>query len=183
MSALGLHRLCAALGGLAALALAGPAAAAQAHCVNADARPGVVSERAIGSATVCLINRERTRRGMRRLRVNRHLSRAALSHTVDMVQKRYFAHVSTAGLDLIDRLALAGYLRRAERWQVGENLARGIGSSGTPRRTVVGWIHSPAHRRNILDRRFREIGIGVIDGPDGSAPAAAAYTATFGYRR
>lgn len=136
----------------------------------------------MGRATVCLLNRERQRRGLRALRVNNRLSRAALSHTRDMVKRRYFDHVSPTGRDLTDRVTVAGYVSRAERWEVGENLAWGIGGLATPRSIVAGWMRSPGHRHNILDRRFREIGIGVIDG-SGRAATAAVYTTTFGYRR
>lgn len=182
MSAPSLHRSCAALGGLAALAFAGPAASAGTDCAGAEASPGVASERAIGSATVCVINRERARRGIPRLRVSRQLSRAALFHTRDMVERHYFAHASRTGLRLLQRVALTGYFRRAARWQVGENLAWGTGSSATARGTVVRWMNSRVHRRNMLDRRFRDIGVGVVVGVAGRTPAAA-YTTTFGYRR
>jgi uncharacterized protein YkwD len=183
MSAICLHRLGAVLCGLAALALAGPAAAARADCPRADAGPDEASERAIGSATVCLINRERARRRLRGLRVSQPLSRAALSHTRDMAERRYFAHASSVGPNLLQRVTLTGYLRRAARWRLGENLAWGMGSSATARDTVARWMTSRVHRRNILDRRFRDIGVGIVARPTGSAAAAAAYPTTFGYRR
>jgi uncharacterized protein YkwD len=169
----------------AVLALAGPAYAAPAPCANASALPGNASELALSKATVCLVNRERRRRGMRSLRNNRRLSQAALLHTVDMVEKRYFEHVSTAGTDVVDRLLSTGYLGRVRSWLVGENLAWGTERLSTPHQTVVSWMQSPKHRANILNRRFREIGIGVVfHTPNGSRePVAATYTTTFGYRR
>ena len=177
------HPLWGVLATFAALALSGPAAADPSRCASPDLRPGAASEDALESATLCLVNRERARRGLRALHVNRRLSRAALSHTHDMVQKRYFGHVSRNGLNLVDRLRLTGYLRRAQRWLVGENLAWGMNDAGTPRSTVAGWMRSPPHRRNILNRRFREIGIGVAELPFEGSSGAAAYTTTFGYRR
>ena len=169
----------------AVLAPAAPASAATAPCANASAMPGEASEAILSKATVCLLNRERTRRGMRALRVNRRLSRAALAHTQDMVQKRYFEHVSKAGGDVVDRLLSTGYLGRVRSWLVGENLAWGTGSRSTPRQTVTNWMNSPGHRANILKRRFREIGVGVVfHAPTGSSRlVAATYTTTFGYRR
>ena len=170
---------------LALLTLAGPASAAPAPCANADTKPGQGSEAVLATATVCLVNRERTRRGMRSLRTNARLSQAALSHTEDMVQKRYFEHVSKTGTDVVDRLLSTGYLGRVRSWLVGENLAWGTNSLSTPRQTVVNWMNSPGHRANILKRRFREIGIGVVfHAPSGTSdPVAATYTTTFGYRR
>ena len=167
------------------LALAGPASAAAAPCANATTLPGQASERVLSKATVCLVNKERTRRGMRALRVNRRLSQAALAHTRDMVEKRYFEHVSKAGTDVVDRLLSTGYLGRVRSWLVGENLAWGTQSLSTPRQTVTNWMESPGHRANILKRRFREIGIGVVfHAPTRrSDRVAATYTTTFGYRR
>ena len=68
-------------------ALPGTAAAGSPRCDDANTRPGNTSEAALAKATVCLINRERTRRGLRSLRVNKRLSRAALSHTRDMINQ------------------------------------------------------------------------------------------------
>jgi uncharacterized protein YkwD len=177
MPQLPLHRLILVLGATVAIGLAAPAAA-MALCQGANARPATASPRALASATVCLINHERQRRGLRRLASNRRLSRAALSHTIDMVEHRYFSHVSKVGLGPIDRLRAAGYLRQARRWAVGENLAWGIGGLGTPRAMVAGWMTSPGHRRNILNRSFGEIGVGAV-----TLRSAAAYTADFAYRR
>ena len=172
-----------ALTALAALALAAPASAAP--CANATTLPGQASERVLGKATVCLVNRERTRRGLRGLRTNRRLSKAAVAHTVDMVQKKYFAHVSQGGDNVVDRLLGTGYLGRVRSWLVGENLAWGTDTLSTPRQTVINWMNSPTHRANILKARFREIGIGVVfHAPKGTDnPTAATYTTTFGYRR
>ncbi len=174
-----------AVSALAALALAAPASAASAPCPNATTKPGQESEAVLSKAAVCLVNGQRTRRGMRSLRVNRRLSQAAVSHTRDMVQKRYFEHVSKAGAGVVDRLRLTGYLGGARQWLVGENLAWGTDSLSTPRETVTNWMQSPGHLANILNRRFREIGIGVVfHAPGGSSdPVAATYTTTFGYRR
>ena len=170
---------------LAVLALAVPASAAPARCENATTKPGQASEQVLAKATVCLVNLERTRRGMRSLRVNRRLSRAALSHTEDMVERRYFAHVSKSGTDVVDRLLSTGYLGGARSWLVGENLAWGTNRLSTPRQTVTNWMESRGHRANILKRRFREIGIGVVfHAPSGTrSQVAATYTTTFGYRR
>ena len=86
---------------------------------------------------------------------------------------------------MVDRLLSTGYLGKVRSWLVGENLAWGTERLATPRETVVAWMNSPGHRANILKRRFREIGIGVVfHTPSGSRnPVAATYTTTFGYRR
>ncbi len=138
----------------------------------------------LARAAVCLINKRRVVRGMRRLRLNRRLGKAARWHTHDMVRHKYFGHVSGRGRDIVDRLHMTGYLGGRFSWTVGENLAWGSGTYGTPRHVVQSWMNSPGHRRNMLNPRFREIGIGVIFGSPGvrtSIPAAT-YTTTFGGR-
>lgn len=188
---------------VACLALAGPASAAtssswkrttvahagkdsvkaNAACNHADTRPNGASETALAKSAVCLLNKQRARRGLRKLRLNARLSKAARRHTVDMVNRNYFGHVSKSGTDVVDRLARTGYMRGARNWTVGENLAWGSGTRSTPREIVAAWMKSAGHRANILQRRFREVGIGVVfQAPHGSSRAAATYTTTFGAR-
>ena len=138
----------------------------------------------LARAAVCLINNRRAARGLPRLRINHRLSRAAKWHTHDMVRRSYFGHVSQRGRDVTDRLYGARYLGGRFSWAVGENLAWGSGSLGTPRKIVQAWMNSAGHRQNMLDPRFREIGIGVIaNGPVRTDLPAATYTTTFGVRR
>jgi uncharacterized protein YkwD len=138
----------------------------------------------LARAAVCLINNRRIRRGLPRLRINNRLSKAAMWHTHDMVRRSYFGHMSKRGRDVVDRLYGTRYLGGRFSWSVGENLAWGSGRLGTPRKIVRAWMNSPGHRRNMLDSRFREIGIGVIaNGPVRTDLPAATYTTTFGVRR
>jgi uncharacterized protein YkwD len=138
----------------------------------------------LARAAICLINNRRAARGLRRLRINYRLSRAAMWHTHDMVRRNYFGHVSRRGRDVVDRLYGTHYLSGRISWTVGENLAWGSGNLGTPRSIVRSWMKSSGHRRNMLDGRFREIGIGVIaNGPVRTELPAATYTTTFGVRR
>lgn len=137
----------------------------------------------LARAAVCLINNRRTRRGLPRLRINNRLSKAAKWHTHDMVRRNYFGHVSSRGRDVVDRLYRTHYLGGRFAWSVGENLAWGSGWRGTPREIVRSWMNSPGHRANMLNRSYREIGIGVIaNGPQRTELPAATYTTTFGVR-
>ena len=149
--------------GLVVVGAAVPATASAA-CAHADARPGQASNRALGLATHCLVNQERTRRSLRRLRGNWRLSLAARRHSRDMVRRSYFAHDSLSGMPFGERIRRTGYLRSARRWTAGENLAWGGGNRSTPRMNVRAWMRSPAHRRNVLTRGFRELGVGVVSG-------------------
>jgi len=167
--------------GLVVAGVAVPATAAEA-CPYADARAGQVSNVALGRATHCLVNRERERRGLRRLRGNWRLSLAARRHSRDMVRRSYFAHLSLSGTPFERRVRGTGYLRSVGRWTIGENIAWGGGRRSSPRMNVRAWMESPSHRRNVLARRFRELGVGVVSGAPVSrhVSQAATYAHEFG---
>ena len=133
------------------------------------------------NATLCLLNRVRARHGLPPLRMNHKLSRAARKHSRDMVRRRYFAHDSLDGRSPFQRMRATRYVPRGASWVLGENLGWGSGSLSEPKSLVRAWMHSPGHRRNILDGRFRDIGIGIVRGaPVGGYPGGATYTTDFG---
>jgi uncharacterized protein YkwD len=101
------------------------------------------------------MNRERAGHGLRPLRLNATLSAAAGDRIGDMFAKSYFAHVSPDGLDPFLWATKRGYSYRL----IGENLA--VGYRGTS--VVDGWMRSPGHRENILERGFDEVGIAIAD--------------------
>ena len=174
------HRIL-ALAASAAISLAA-APAAQA-CQNADAVPSQANEAQLVRSTLCLLNGERGKRRMKKFRLNGRLSHAARLHAGDMVRRDYFSHDSTSGESFVDRIRETGYLRSASSWYVGENLAWGAGERSTPRSQLRAWMNSPGHRANILNRRFREVGIGVVFGaPEGSYDESATYATEFGLR-
>lgn len=171
---------------LACLALILPASAAAAPCSNAQVVPTASNIAQVKSATLCLLNAERKRRGLGRLSSERQLTKAAQRFSASMVRARFFGHVSPAGTTLTSRVRRGtSYLRgRVRSWSLGENLAWGSGELASPRRTVRAWMRSSSHRRNILDRRFRHIGVGVVTGSPVRAGGgrAATYTTDFGVR-
>ena len=164
----------------AALVTAVPADA-QAACANADKHPSQASVKQLRAATVCLVNVERRKNGRSTLRANAGLALAGQRHARDMVKKRYFAHSSQAGRDFKDRIVGTGYTRGAAAI-LGENLAWGSENKATPRSIVRGWMNSPGHRANILQPRFRHIGIGVVRASPRGIGNAATYAAEFGRR-
>ena len=164
-----------------ACALVAPGSAAAAGpvaCESAEARPAQVSQQVVVRSTLCLLNAERRRHGLRALRLNERLSRAARAHSQDMARNRYFDHNSRNGSSFVDRIRRTGYLNGARRWKVAENIAWGTNWLASPRAIMKAWMNSPGHRANILDGTYREIGIGVATrtGPK------AIYTTDFGTR-
>lgn len=97
------------------------------------------------------MNAVRAQNGAPPLRVGRALTRAARSHSADMARRGYFDHGA-----FVQRLRRFGV--RAP--YVGENLAYGTGPLAAMQ-IVQMWIASPPHRQNLLDSKFRRIGVGV----------------------
>ena len=167
------------------LPLPDPLAGAAASCPGSTKRVNrsLASRRAGRSALLCLLNVERRRHGLRPVRANRRLARAAGSHSRRMVQRRFFAHVGPGSLDLAARLRLSRYIpRRGGTWLIGENIGFGRGRMARPMSMHRAWMRSTPHRAAILERRFREVGFGIAPGsPYGRG--GATFTVDFGRRR
>lgn len=158
-----------------------PATAAGPRCKDAELMPSAANLPKIRAATLCLLNVERRKRGRRAVRDHAQLRKVAQRHSRLMVRKRFFSHVGRDGSTVTSRVKRRSrYLRRAHSWTLGENLGWGAGERATPRSQVRDWMRSSPHRRVMLDRRFRHVGIGVSLGAHGEQ--AATYTANFGRR-
>jgi uncharacterized protein YkwD len=171
-------------GGAAAAAKA-RAKVASDRCESADALPGQASVTDARDAVLCLMNAQRTARGLKRLRAQPDLAEAAGRFARQMVRDRFFDHTSPGGSTMVSRIKATSYLRDAVRWTVGENLAWGTGTKATPRATVDAWMHSADHRANLLDRGFAEVGIGIAAGAPAELQAdetGGTYVTDFGRR-
>jgi uncharacterized protein YkwD len=173
-----------ALSVLAAMLAAAPSAMAARACQSANATPAQAAKRTMVRATLCTLNAQRARYGLSPLKLNKRLSKAARRHARDMVRRDYFSHDSLGGGTFVDRIRGTGYLRGAQRWSVGENLAWGTHGSSAPRAITTMWMNSPGHRANILSASFREVGIGLALGAPGAGGGpAATYATEFGAKR
>src|SRR5918992_850232 len=164
---------------LVAMLATAPAAMGARACESASATPAKAAKRTMVRATLCTLNAQRERHGLRPLKLNKRLSKAARRHARDMVRRDYFAHDTLGGSSFVDRIRRTGYLRDARRWTVGENLAWGTHASSAPRAITTMWMNSPGHRANILSPSFREVGIGLALGAPGAGGGAAATYATY----
>ena len=119
------------------------------------------------------MNGVRGSHGLRPLRFDGRLRRAARSHSVDMVRRDYFAHG-----------AFAIRLRRCgvRDGTIGENLAWGSGWRASAPAIVSEWLASPPHRAVLLRPGFRRVGVGAIVGPFAGLGAARVVTADFAGR-
>jgi len=109
------------------------------------------------TALVNLTNQERKTAGLQPLKSNERLEIAAYLKAQDMVEKDYFAHQSPSGKTPWAWLKEANYSYK----YAGENLAVGFLDSGE---VIQAWQESPAHRKNLLNPNYQEIGIAVVKG-------------------
>lgn len=109
------------------------------------------------SQVISLTNAERARVGLAPLTLNSKLTRAALSKGQDMFNDQYWAHISPEGKEPWSFIGASGYSYRV----AGENLARDFSNSTD---MMSAWMRSPTHKANIVNTRYQEIGIAVIDG-------------------
>jgi len=171
---------------LALGALMTPAGAQAQGCANVNLKPSRGNLEAVRAAVLCLTNQERARHGLSALRENPRLRRAADQHSEHMVDARFFDHTSPGGGTMLDRIRRTGYTGGARAWSLGENIAWGSGRLATAAQIHRGWMRSAGHRANILQRSFREIGIGVEAGVPvrlSASQSGATYTTDFGFRR
>ncbi|GGO71151.1 CAP domain-containing protein [Nocardioides deserti] len=105
-------------------------------------------------AAVKATNKVRANRDRATLRVDRCLRKAAVRQAKVMAGKSNIFHQVLG--PLLDGCALT---------VVGENVAYGFASGTEVVKT--GWMKSPGHRRNILDKRFTRVGIAARQSDDG----------------
>lgn len=100
-----------------------------------------------------LTNIERRKAGLPALKYDPALAAAAEKHSVDMAMRDYFDHEGADGSSPSERVSATGY-----EWSfVAENIH---GGSDTPEEAVKSWMNSPGHRKNILNPKAQEIGVG-----------------------
>lgn len=102
-------------------------------------------------------NRQRELQGLEPLVLNQTLGQAAAAKGQDMFNEQYWAHTSPKGLTPWKFMADVDYTYSV----AGENLARDFSDTSS---MVSAWMQSPTHRANILNSRYQDIGIAVIDG-------------------
>ena len=104
-----------------------------------------------------LTNNQRLTAGLEIVKSNQELSQAAAAKAADMFANNYWAHVSPQGTDPWSFVTSSGY----QYQHAGENLARDFSNS---RDIVTAWMASPTHKKNLLDPRYKDIGVAVLDG-------------------
>ncbi|HEC84342.1 MAG: hypothetical protein DRR19_06980 [Candidatus Parabeggiatoa sp. nov. 1] len=109
-----------------------------------------------------LTNAERHKRRLTTLQHDAMLQTAARAHSVDMLDRDFFDHVSPEGRTPFDRIAI---IHRQLIGAAGENLWEGQGYDVSDAKklaelAVAGWMNSPGHRENILRKEYTHLGVG-----------------------
>jgi uncharacterized protein YkwD len=116
---------------------------------------------ALESQLLGQINSTRAQHGLRALRMSLRLTAAAAQHSASMAQKGYFSHDSANGGSFFKRIASFYSYRGYGTWSAGENLLW-----STPDISPAGalrlWMNSPEHRANLLNRKWREMGLSAV---------------------
>src|SRR5215467_8311450 len=106
-----------------------------------------------------LLNHERTSQGLAELHWDEALFKAARQHALLMLNLNILEHQLPGEPGLEERITAAG----ARFTFIAEN----IGLGKDPATIHFGWMHSPGHRRNILEPRTTAVGIAVVHGTAG----------------
>ncbi|MTI79898.1 MAG: hypothetical protein FH758_03275 [Firmicutes bacterium] len=100
------------------------------------------------------INQARKKKGKTPLKLDDSLSEVAQAKSQDMVDNNYFSHNSPTYGSPFDMMTEFGV---SYGW-AGENLAK----NSSLKSAHESLMESPGHKRNILQRNFNKVGIGVV---------------------
>ncbi len=158
---------CVALAGMpGASAAPAPAAVAQ---LAVPAVGGSAEQDGFEAEVLRLTNEARSKsrkcggKKMKRVRPvswNGVLAATANEHSADMATNDYFSHYTPSGASPFQRMRAAGYSYRA----AGENIAAGR-SLADPAAVVQAWLKSPGHCKVIMNGKYKELGVGRVEGP------------------
>ncbi|MCA9347634.1 hypothetical protein KC930_03605 [Candidatus Saccharibacteria bacterium] len=110
-----------------------------------------------GYGIMAASNNERSARGLGQLSLNSQLNRSAQMRAQDIIENKYWSHVSPAGLGMEYFLNASGY----PFYTASENLSRGYDSDYG---VVAAWMASGSHRAAVLNSIVDEIGVGYAVG-------------------
>ena len=110
-------------------------------------------------AVVEFTNAERKKANLPPLKPNPKLFEAARAHSANMAKQDKLEH-DLDGKTFVDRVKDTGY----KSGRGGENIGWNYQS---PKDAVAGWMDSPPHKENILNKDYTEIGIGIAKNAKG----------------
>lgn len=91
------------------------------------------------------------------LSLDTRLSTAAKEKAQDMLTKGYWSHTAPDGTEPWTWIEQSGYTYQ----DAGENLAKNF---TTAQATIAAWMDSSAHRDNLLNEKYRDVGFAIVNG-------------------
>ncbi len=107
------------------------------------------------------MNSLRARHRLARLQLSPSLHAAAVTHSREMGTSGFFSHSSADGSGFDKRVARYYGMGTHRYWSVGENLLWASGSLDAAGALQL-WLNSPEHRENLLNGRWREVGLSAV---------------------
>ena len=111
----------------------------------------------VESRSFQLLNQARSQNGVSPLRLDAELSAIARKHSEHMRDEGFFGHVDPEGHNFVFRVQSAGVSFAA----VAENIARTTDSAAPADLAHRLFLRNEAHRENMLNPIFTEVGVGV----------------------
>lgn len=102
-----------------------------------------------------LANAVRVQRGLPALKWDEKAAAVARSHSRDMLEHNFFAHVSPTAGDLANRMQKAKIKYRIIAENIAYNYVDAIAAH-------EGWMNSMGHRTNVLNKDLKNLGAGVV---------------------
>lgn len=123
------------------------------------ARPGVLgySSEITAQKVIDQTNARRQQAGLAPLKLSPVLSQSATAKAENMFAENYWSHNSPTGKTPWDFFKAAKYQYSV----AGENLAKDFYDTDS---MMKAWMNSPTHKANIINTKYQEIGIGVVNG-------------------
>ena len=123
------------------------------------AKPGILgtTSNITVEQVIELTNKEREKLGLPPLSENSDLDQAAALKAQNMFSENYWAHFAPSGKTPWDFIIGSGY----KFSYAGENLAKNFTNNEN---VVKAWMNSPTHKENLLNTKYKDIGISVEDG-------------------
>ena len=154
--------LATALAALTAFILAWGVAPADAtpHAKSATGSRAIALAAPLEARVIRRVNTLRRARGLRPLRRNLRLRRAARGHARHLARTGMPSHVGRGGTSFRQRIAASGY---PSRRRFGESVAVGHGCGRRLTNAIVAsWMRSAPHRAVLMGRGFRRVGVGAV---------------------
>ncbi len=119
-------------------------------------------------------NTQRGANGVAALGLNDKLDAAAQAKANDMAARNYWSHNTPEGNPPWVFVTAQGY----SYLKIGENLAAGFADENA---TITGWMNSPAHRENMLDPAFSQVGFGFANNANYTSAGGGPMTIVVAY--